>query len=387
MAQQQEQENLALVLNCGELKVEKRPVPELCPGEVLLKMHSVGICGTDIHFWLDGKVGDFVVKKPLVLGHEASGTVTKVSCGVTHLKVGDKVSIEPGVPKENDDYVRIGRYNLSPTGFTGGLPPDDGAMCRFYAHKANYCYKLPECVTLEEGALVEPLCVALHACHRGRVKVGHKVFICGAGPVGLLTLLACKAIGVTMTVVCDLCQDRLEKAKCLGATIVLKVDKCTCPMELAQKVKTSLCAMPDVSIDCTGADTCIQAGVYVVKPGGIVVLVGLGTNTSNVPVLNATIREVDIRGSFKYTNTWPTAIALIASKKVDVKPLITHCFPLEQAPEAFEVVKKGTGIKVLVNCEQQQQQQQQQCPSLCPPQCQQPQNQCQTKQCPQHSFF
>ncbi|XP_059802596.1 sorbitol dehydrogenase-like [Hypanus sabinus] len=381
---QQQQDNMALVLNCGELKVEKRPVPELCPGEVILKINSVGICGTDIHFWQEGKLGDFVIKKPLVLGHEASGTVTKVSCGVTHLKVGDKVSIEPGVPRENDDYVRIGRYNLTPTSFTSGFPPDDGAMCRLYAHKANYCYKLPECVTLEEGALVEPLCVALHACYRGRVKVGHKVFICGAGPIGLLTLLACKAIGVTMTVVCDLCQDRLEKAKCLGATIVLKVDKCTCPMELAQKVKTSLCAMPDVCIDCTGADTCIQAGVYAVKPGGIVVLVGLGTSTSNIPVLNATIREVDIRGSFKYTNTYPTAIALIASKKVDVKPLITHRFPLEQAPEAFEVVKKGTGIKVLVNCEQQQQQQ---CPSLCPPQCQQPQNQCQTKQCPQHSFF
>lgn len=205
-----------------------------------------------------------------------------------------------------------------------------------------------------------------------------------------MTLLACKAIGVTLTVVCDLCQDRLEKAKCLGATVVLKVDKCTCPMELAQKVKSSLCAMPDVCIDCTGADTCIQAGVYAVKPGGIVVLVGLQCNTSNVPVLHATVREVDIRGSFKYTNTWPTAIALIASRKVDVKPLITHRFPLEQAPEAFECAKKGAGIKILINCEAQQQQQcPSLCPTLCPPQnqCPPPQVQCQTKQCPQHSFF
>ncbi|XP_041034156.1 sorbitol dehydrogenase-like [Carcharodon carcharias] len=379
-----QQENQALVLACGELKLEKRPVPELCPGDVLLKMGFVGICSTDVHFWSEGKFADMCVKKPLVLGHEASGTVVKVSCGVNHLKAGDKVTIEPIVPRENDEYVRIGRYNLSPTSFQAGFPNDDGAMCRFYVHKANYCYKLPECVSLEEGALVEPLCVAIHACQRGRVKVGQKVFICGAGPIGLLTLLVCKAIGVTMTVVCDMCQDRLEKAKCFGATIVLKVDKCTCPMELAQKVKNSLCAMPDICLECTGSDTCVQAGVYAVKPGGIVVLVGMGLVTANIPVTQATMREVDIRGSYRYTNTWHTAIALIASKKVDVKSLITSRFGLEQAQEGFECVKKGAGIKVLLNCEQQQQQ----CPSLCPQQqCVQQQSQCQTRQCPQHSFF
>ncbi|XP_078388336.1 sorbitol dehydrogenase-like [Cetorhinus maximus] len=353
--------------------------------DVLLKMGFVGICSTDVHFWSDGKFADMCVKKPLVLGHEASGTVVKVSCGVNHLKAGDKVTIEPIVPRENDEYVRIGRYNLSPTSFQAGFPHDDGAMCRFYVHKANYCYKLPECVSLEEGALVEPLCVAIHACQRGRVKVGQKVFICGAGPIGLLTLLVCKAIGVSLTVVCDMCQDRLEKAKCFGATIVLKVDKCTCPMELAQKVKNSLCAMPDTCLECTGSDTCIQAGVYAVKPGGMVVLVGMGLVTANIPVTQATMREVDIRGSFRYANTWHTAIALIASKKVDVKPLITNRFALEQAQEGFECVKKGAGIKVLLNCEQQQQQQ---CPSLCPQQqCSQQQSQCQTRQCPQHSFF
>ncbi|XP_072408819.1 sorbitol dehydrogenase-like [Chiloscyllium punctatum] len=378
------QDNMALVLACGELKLEKRPVPELCPGDVLVKMGFVGICSSDIHFWCEGKFGDWVVKKPIVLGHEAAGTVCKVSCGVNHLKAGDKVVIEPIVPRENDEYVRIGRYNLSPTCFMAGFPPDDGTMCRYYVHKANYCYKLPECVCLEEGALVEPLCVALHACQRGRVKVGQKVFICGAGPIGLLTLLVCKAIGVTLIVVCDMCQDRLEKAKCMGATVVLKVDKCTCPMELAQKVKNSLCAMPDICLECTGSDTCTQAGVYAVKPGGMVVLVGMGLATANVPVTHATVREVDIRGTFRYTNTWHTAIALLASKKVDVKPLITHRFGLEQAQEGFECVKKGAGIKVVINCEQQQQQ----CPSLCPQnQCGQQQSQCQTRQCPQHSFF
>ncbi|GCC37244.1 hypothetical protein chiPu_0015746 [Chiloscyllium punctatum] len=322
-------------------------------GDVLVKMGFVGICSSDIHFWCEGKFGDWVVKKPIVLGHEAAGTVCKVSCGVNHLKAGDKVVIEPIVPRENDEYVRIGRYNLSPTCFMAGFPPDDGTMCRYYVHKANYCYKLPECVCLEEGALVEPLCVALHACQRGRVKVGQKVFICGAGPIGLLTLLVCKAIGVTLIVVC------------------------VCSFH-------EIASIPKVCCPVLGYGIPAEVSFAAVKPGGMVVLVGMGLATANVPVTHATVREVDIRGTFRYTNTWHTAIALLASKKVDVKPLITHRFGLEQAQEGFECVKKGAGIKVVINCEQQQQQ----CPSLCPQnQCGQQQSQCQTRQCPQHSFF
>ncbi|XP_048473003.1 sorbitol dehydrogenase-like [Rhincodon typus] len=324
-----QQENMALVLACGELKLEKRPVPELCPGDVLLKMGFVGICSTDVHFWSEGKFGDWVVKKPLVLGHEASGTVVKVSCGVNHLKAGDKVTIEPIVPRENDEYVRIGRYNLSPTCFMAGFPPDDGAMCRYYVHKANYCYKLPECVCLEEGALVEPLCVALHACQRGRVKVGQKVFICGAGPIGLLTLLVCKAIGVTLIVVCGL----------LWAEVILK----------GRRLTGNGCN-DYVTTDCIRNSSCEAIAC-------------------NINIGHCLLR-------------WHTAIALLASKKVDVKPLITHRFGLEQAQEGFECVKKGAGIKAVINCEQQQ------CPSLCPQnQCGQQQSQCQTRQCPQHSFF
>ncbi|MGH0171989.1 UNVERIFIED_CONTAM: hypothetical protein FKN15_062529 [Acipenser sinensis] len=149
--------------------------------EVLLRMHSVGICGSDVHYWQHGRIGDFVLKKPMVLGHEASGQVLKVGSAVEHLKPGDRVAIEPGVPREIDEFCKNGRYNLSPTIFFCATPPDDGNLCRYYVHNGNFCYKLPDNVTYEEGALIEPLSVGIHACRRAGVTLGSTVFVCGAG--------------------------------------------------------------------------------------------------------------------------------------------------------------------------------------------------------------
>ncbi|XP_067871299.1 sorbitol dehydrogenase-like [Heterodontus francisci] len=381
-------ENLSVVVHGpGDLKLENRPIPEPGAGEVLLKIHSVGICGSDVHYWQHGKIGDFVVKKPMVLGHEAAGTVHKLGAGVQNLKIGDRVAIEPGVPRENCEFSKIGRYNLSPSIFFCATPPDDGTLCRYYVHNANYCFKLPECVNFEEGAMIEPLSVGIHACRRGGVCMGQKVLIFGAGPIGLMNLLVAKSMGAGPIVVCDLVQERLDMAKCLGATCIFKMDKNTCPRELAQKVKTALCAMPDVSIECTGAEQCVQSAIYATKSGGVLLLIGMGSSNTNAPLITATTRELDVRGVFRYCNTWPTAINMLASKKVDVKPLITNRFPLEQSIEAFELVKKGTALKVIVQCEEQQQQQQQhqqhaKSIEQCQQQCQQLLQQCQ-QQCQQ----
>ncbi|XP_067829388.1 sorbitol dehydrogenase-like [Heptranchias perlo] len=374
-------ENLALVVHGpGDMKLDKRPVGEPGAGEVLLKMHSVGICGSDVHYWQHGKIGDFVVKKPMILGHEGAGTVFKLGSGVQNLKVGDRVAIEPGVPRENDEFVRTGRYNLSPTIFFCATPPDDGILCRYYVHNANYCYKLPECVSFEEGALIEPLSVGIHACRRGGVGMGSKVLIFGAGPIGLMNLLVAKSMGGGPIAICDMVQERLDMAKCLGAGNIFKLDKCTCPRELSQKVKAALCGMPDITIECSGAEQCVQAGICCTKSGGVLVLIGMGTPTMNAPLLNAITRELDIRGVFRYCNTWPTAINMLASKKVDVKPLITHHFPLEKAIEAFELVKKGAALKVIVLCEQEQGKSQDQCQQQCQQLLQQCQQQCQQLQ-------
>ncbi|XP_078388765.1 sorbitol dehydrogenase-like isoform X1 [Cetorhinus maximus] len=380
-------DNLVVVVSgSGDIKLESRPIPEPGAGEVLLKMHSVGICGTDVHFWQHGRIGDYVVKKPLVLGHEASGTVHKLGTGVQNLKVGDRVTIEPGVPREFCEFSKIGRYNLSPTLFFSSIPPDDGALGRYYVHNANFCFKLPECVSYEEGALTEPLSVAIHACRRGGLRMGQKVLIFGAGPIGLMHLLVAKSMGANPIAIIDMVQERLDMAKCMGASITCKMEKNTCPREMASKVKAALCDMPDVTLECTGAEQCLQTAIHATKPGGVLVLIGLGNACATAPMITATIRELDIRGVFRYTNTWPTAINLMASKMVDVKPMITHRFPLDQAIEAFEFVKKGTGLKVIVQCEEpegaQKEQQQMKTLEQCQQQCQQLLQQCQ-QQCQQ----
>ncbi|XP_037390192.1 sorbitol dehydrogenase isoform X3 [Pygocentrus nattereri] len=306
-------DNLSVVLHAkGDLRLEQRPIPEPGPDEVLLQMHSVGICGSDVHYWVHGRIGDFVLKEPMVLGHEASGRVVRVGTGVTHLKPvfyhflplkGDRVAIEPGVPREMDEFFKSGHYNLSPSIFFCATPPDNGNLCRYYIHKASFCYRLPDNVTYEEGALIEPLSVGIHACRRAGITLGSLVLICGAGPIGLVSLLVAKAMGASQVVISDLSADRLAKAKELGADILLPVKREDLPEEMAKRVESMLGGMPHVSIECTGVESSIQTAIYATRSGGVVVLVGLGASMTTVPLLNAAVREVDIRGVFRYCNT------------------------------------------------------------------------------------
>ncbi|XP_068611488.1 sorbitol dehydrogenase-like [Brachionichthys hirsutus] len=350
------QENISVVLHGqGDLRLETRPVPEPGPEEALLQIHSVGICGTDVHFWQHGSVGDDVLSKPLVLGHEASGRVVKVGSAVKHLKVGDRVAIEPGVPREADEFCKTGRYNLSPTIFSCATPPEDGTLCRYYKHSANFCYKLPDSVTFEEGALIEPLSVGIHACRRAGVTLGSTVLICGAGPIGLLCLLVAKAMGASQILISDLLPERLSVAKDLGADFQLEVKKDAGPQQLAQTVEDMMGDKPHISIECTGAESCIQTAIYATRSGGVVMMVGLGSEMTTVPLINAARREVDIRGVIRFCNTWPTAIAMLASGKLNVKPLVSHRFPLEEAIQAFDLALQGLGVKVMLKCDQNDQ--------------------------------
>merc|ERR1712021_97590 len=290
-----------------DLRIEERPIPKHKDDEVLLEMGSVGICGSDVHYWTWGRIGDFVVKEPMILGHEASGKVVKVGKNVTNLKLGDRVAIEPGYPLVEDEYYKTGRYNLSDVFFCA-TPPDDGCLMKFYAHRSPWCHKIPENMTYEEAAFIEPLSVGIHACRRAGVTLGHTILITGCGPIGLVSLLAAKAMGASRVV------------------------------------------MTDMIIECTGAEPCIQTGIYGTKSGGCLLLVGLGKEMANLPIVNAAVREVDIRGVFRYCNTWPTAINMISSGQIDVKPLVTHRFPLERAAEAFEITRRGEAVKVMIKC-------------------------------------
>jgi len=232
-------------------------------------------------------------------------------------------------------------------------PPVHGNLSRYYVHAADFCYKLPSHMSLEEGALMEPLAVGVHACRRAGVTLGKRVLICGAGPIGLVNLLTAKAMGAAEVIVTDINEGRLEVAKGLGADHVYKVSSDKSAEEMAEDVGSLLGGnKPDIAIECCGVESSIRCSIFATKSGGVVVLVGLGKSEVTLPIVNAACREVDIRGIFRYANCYPTAISMVASGLVDVKPLITHRFKLEEAVQAFETAKTGAGgaIKVLIKC-------------------------------------
>lgn len=345
--------NLSAVLYAkDDLRLEERPIPEPTSDQVQISVQSVGICGSDVHYWKNGAIGHFVLKAPMMLGHESSGVVTKVGANVTHLKPGDRIAIEPGVPCRRCEFCKIGRYNLCADIEFLATPPYDGDLARFHTHDASFCYKIPDNVSFDEAAMLEPLSVAVHACRRAGVTIGHQVFVCGAGPIGLLCMLTARAMGASSICVSDISENRLEVAKKLGASSTLCVKAALNSKELAEKVEELLGDKPDVSVECSGAESSIQSAIYATKSGGVLVLVGLGKPEVNLPIVDAAIREVDIRGVFRYANCYPVALSMIASGSVDVKPLITHHFGLENSLDAFETARTGAGgaIKVIIDC-------------------------------------
>ncbi|XP_078698241.1 sorbitol dehydrogenase-like [Branchiostoma floridae x Branchiostoma belcheri] len=314
-------------------------------------MRSVGICGSDVKYWTHGKCGRFVLDEPMVMGHESSGTVVAVGRGVTHLAKGDRVAIEPGVPCRTCRICKEGRYNLCADMKFCATPPVHGSLCRLYNHAADFCYKLPAHVSFEEGAMLEPLSVAVYTCQRGEVRVGSKVLIFGAGPIGLLCLLVAKTRGASSVAITDIDDYRLAVAKEYGADHVIKVAT-NDSQALARTIADEMGGQPDVSLECSGVDSSFVTAIYATRSGGVVVLVGRGSLDVDVPIVNAAVREVDIRGVFRYCNNYPQALAMVASGQVDTKRLITHNFTLEDSLQAFHTAnsRQSRAIKVMINC-------------------------------------
>lgn len=315
-------------------------------------MDSVGICGSDVHYLVHGRIGDFILNSPMIIGHEASGVVHQVGKSVQHLKIGDRVAIEPGVPCRYCDNCKQGKYNLCPDMVFCATPPVHGNLTRYYAHAADFCFKLPDHVSMEEGALLEPLSVGIHACRRANVVLGSKVLILGAGPIGLSSLIAAKSMGANDILITDLVPDRLELAKELGATQTLVVPKNINEADLVKLVHEKLGSAPDITIDCSGAQATNRLAILATKSGGCVVIVGCGPPDVTVPLINGLAREIDIRGVFRYCNDYPAALALVASGKIPVKKLITHHFDITQTKEAFDTARynRDGAIKVMIHC-------------------------------------
>ncbi|XP_033236861.1 sorbitol dehydrogenase-like isoform X2 [Drosophila pseudoobscura] len=345
-------DNLTAVLHgIEDLRLEQRPIPEIASDEVLLAMDSVGICGSDVHYLTAGRIGDFVLTKPMIIGHEAAGVVAKVGKSVKHLAEGDRVAIEPGVPCRYCDHCKRGKYNLCADMVFCATPPYDGNLTRFYKHAADFCFKLPDHVSMEEGALLEPLSVGVHACRRAEVGLGSKVLILGAGPIGLVTLLAAQALGASEILITDLVQQRLDVAKELGATHTLLLDRNQSAEDIVKKVHCTMSGAPDKAVDCCGAESSARLAIFATRSGGVVVIVGMGAPEIKLPLINALSREVDIRGVFRYCNDYSAALALVASGKVNVKRLVTHHFDITETAKAFETSRYGHGgaIKVMIH--------------------------------------
>ncbi|KAH0948256.1 hypothetical protein HN011_008820 [Eciton burchellii] len=347
------QNNLTAVLyGINDLRLENTNIEEPGDDEVLLKMGCVGICGSDIHYLVHGRIGDFIVEKPMIIGHESSGTIIKLGKNVKNLKVGDRVAIEPGVPCRICNFCKEGRYNLCKKMVFCATPPVHGSLRRFYKHAADFCFKLPNHVSLEEGALLEPLSVGVHACKRAGIGIDSKVLILGAGPIGLVTLLVAKAMGANKIVITDIAENRLNVAKKLGADATYLVQKDRAEKDVVADIHKIFEGEPNRTIDASGAQASVRLAIFVTKSGGMVVLIGNIAPEVQIPLINALVREVDIRGVFRYANDYNDALELVASGKVDVKPLITHNYKIEETKQAFETSRTGAdgAIKVMIHC-------------------------------------
>lgn len=345
-------DNLAAVLHGKlDIRLETISIPDLKENEVLLSMGSVGICGSDLKYWTEGKCGIFTLGQPMVMGHEGSGTVTKIGPGVKSLKIGDRVAVEPGVPCRQCDLCKNGRYNLCKDIFFCATPPDNGNLCMYYKHPADFCFKLPDNVSLDEGALLEPLAVAIYSCRRGNVGLGTKVFVCGSGPVGILTMLVAKQMGASKVLITDIDDTRLNMARQMGADVTLKVTS-NDARYVANQIEGMMGGQPGVSIECSGADLSYATAIHATYPGGCVVTVARHKNSSDIPLNHAATKEVDIKGIFRYANCYPAALDFVTNSVVDLKPLITHHFPLQDTNTAFETARSpdAHALKVMIHC-------------------------------------
>ncbi|KAH7300418.1 hypothetical protein KP509_24G061700 [Ceratopteris richardii] len=319
--------------------------------DVRVKIKAVGICGSDVHYVKKLRNSRVAMKEPMVLGHESSGVICEVGASVTHLRVGDRVALEAGIPCNSCVLCKEGRYNLCKNVRFFGSPPTNGSLTQEVVHPASLCYKLPDNLTFEEGAMCEPLSVGVHACRRAKVEPGRRVLILGAGPIGLIVLLVSRAFGATTVHVTDIDQRRLMAAASLGAEGTLRVSSDMNDMENEVMELKQLIGVPiDVTFDCVGITKTMQTALKVTKSGGKVCLVGMGQDNLTLPLTSSAAREVDVLGIFRYCNTYPLCLDLLQSRKVDVRPLITHRYRLteDDMKEAFQTTAMaGDAIKVM----------------------------------------
>jgi D-xylulose reductase len=300
--------------------------------DVRIKVHTVGICGSDVHYYQYGKIGGFVVTAPMVLGHEASGTVLETGVDVTHFKPGDRVCMEPGIPELGSRATMEGLYNLDPAVRFWATPPIHGCLRETVIHPARFVFKLPDNVSYDEGAMAEPLSVGLQAVKKAAIKPGDIALVTGCGTIGLVTGLAAMAGGCSKVIITDVIEPKLEMAASYSM-IPVNINK-----QDVLKVVNDITGGwgVDVIFEASGSEGAIARIFDPLCPGGRVVFIGMPVDPVAVDIVAAQAKEARIESVFRYAHIYPRALALMGSGKIDVKPLITDRYSFEDSIKAFE---------------------------------------------------
>ena len=330
-------------LNLREIEIEE----PLGPHDVRIGIHTVGVCGSDVHYYKHGAIGPFVVRAPMVLGHEAAGVVVETGSAVMSLKTGDRVCMEPGVPDPNSRATRLGLYNLDPALRFWATPPVHGCLRPTVVHPAAFTFKMPDNVSFGEGAMVEPLAVGMHAANKARLRPGDVAVVLGAGPIGMVTALAALAGGCSRVIITDVQQPKLDLAATLGPITPVNVAN----ESLADSVRGATDGWgADVVFDAVGLPQSMSQALEVACPGGCIVLIGMPGAPVPFDVVAAQVKEARIESIFRYAHVFPRALALMGNRKIDVRPLITDRYGFADSVAAFDYAcrMKPTSVKVQI---------------------------------------
>ncbi|GAB3632356.1 NAD(P)-dependent alcohol dehydrogenase [Microbacterium shaanxiense] len=328
-----------VLIRAGHVEMQERRVPTPSPDEVLVKVTAVGVCGSDVHFFHEGRLGDWVVEEPLVLGHESGGVIVAVGSDVSPERIGERVSIEPQHPSTTSTETLRGDYNLDPHMRFYAVPGTDGAFQEYVTIQSHFAFAIPDSVSDWAAALLEPLSVAVATGRKAGFSVGDRVLITGAGPVGLAVAQVARASGAAEVLVSDISEARRDAALRFGATTALD------PITDADAMRT---VAADSFVDASGAAAAVRSGIDSLRPGGRAVLVGMGLPELALPITQIQNKELVLTGVFRYANTWPAAIALVASGQVDLDGMVTGTFSLDHVKDALESTTDAGTIKSVV---------------------------------------
>ncbi|MFD6276359.1 alcohol dehydrogenase catalytic domain-containing protein [Streptomyces sp. NPDC060209] len=325
----------ALVLHgTKDLRLEQRPVPAPGPGEVLIEVGSVGVCGSDKHFFAEGRASSDVMTEPFVMGHEFGGRIATVGEGIDASRIGERVAVEPLVPCGECRPCRRGEYNICPDQLFHGVPGAEGALQEYVVVPAANAFLIPDSVSDDAAAMVETISVSLWAGQRGDITIGDRVLITGGGPIGLFALQVARNRGAERVVLVEPQDSRREIAARFGAEAVPSLDA----------VEEEF----DVLMECTGVQAVRHAGCAYVRSGGKAVFIGVGAQDASVPMPSVIEREVEIRGVMRYRFTWPTVIAGLEDGRFRADELVTRVLPLEEAHRAWTETAAGADVKTVI---------------------------------------